>query len=292
MSSFGPPRGPPHRPRARPPRPLKPPLAPNQTDQARKLPSLRRVRSASQSRSRAEPSTRVRATTTVKGTLPGAPSTSSSSVPPSGPSKTRPHISASGPASEQADDLQTAAQSCAWAYMTSSLEDELGKATKVARAAVEARQQKLDLEEADIAESRVRYEAERLLEFYDELSDRQIAHEVAAIIKGFRTLERTVGDVTAATLRLTSLPLDDTTHVSQYNVMLDMIESVEGQCESLKVQLSSLSQCVITGEGRLSSVLSNIFALLQGHSETAAFAKSVVQRCKENYRIGVETLTL
>lgn len=211
--------------------------------------------------------------------------------------------------------------------MTSSLEDELGKATKVARAALEARQQKLDLEEADIAESRVRYEAERLLEFYDELSDRQvrdpsqcaissehnlhkIAHEVAAIIKGFRTLERTVGDVTAATLRLTSLPLDDTTHVSQYNVMLDTIgrclvtqynerpyadaaaESVEGQCESLKVQLSSLYECVITGEGRLSSVLSNMSALLQGHSETAAFAKSVVQRCKENYRIGIETLTL
>lgn len=124
--------------------------------------------------------------------------------------------------------------------MTSTLEDELGKARKAAQIALEARKEELDAEEADIAESRVRVESERLLDFYDELDGKKVSslhvltkvaernlskvvEDVAAMVIRFRTLERNVGEVTSAALRLSSLPLDDTTHISRYNRMLDLI---------------------------------------------------------------------
>lgn len=124
--------------------------------------------------------------------------------------------------------------------MTSTLEDELGKASKAAQIALEARKEELDAEEADIAESRLRVESERLLDFYDELDGKKVSslhvltkvaernlskvvEDVAAMVVRFRTLERNVGEVTSAALRLSSLPLDDTIHISRYNRMLDLI---------------------------------------------------------------------
>ena len=43
-----------------------------------------------------------------------------------------------------------------------------------AQVALKVRRQELAAEEADIADSRVRYEAERMLDFYDELNDRKV----------------------------------------------------------------------------------------------------------------------
>ncbi|KAI0774563.1 hypothetical protein C8Q74DRAFT_1200959 [Fomes fomentarius] len=176
--------------------------------------------------------------------------------------------------------------------MTSTLEDELGKANKAAQIALEARKKDLNAEEADIAESRVRYESERLLDFYDELDDKKVVEEVAAMIIRFRTLERNVGEVTSAALQLSSLPLDDTTHIYRYNRMIDSIDSLEDDCERFEVQLSSLSSAVSSSVGRMPSLLSKLSALLGGYVENVACARSVVECCKENYRMGVGTLTL
>ena len=58
--------------------------------------------------------------------------------------------------------------------MTSSLEEELKRSGDSAQVALKVRRQELAAEEADIADSRVRYEAERMLDFYDELNDRKV----------------------------------------------------------------------------------------------------------------------
>ena len=58
--------------------------------------------------------------------------------------------------------------------MTSSLEEELKRSCDSAQVALKVRRQELAAEEADIADSRVRYEAERMLDFYDELNDRKV----------------------------------------------------------------------------------------------------------------------
>ena len=59
--------------------------------------------------------------------------------------------------------------------MGSTLEDELASSRSLAQAALEHREHELKEEESDIADSRVRYDAERLLEFYDELQDVKVS---------------------------------------------------------------------------------------------------------------------
>ena len=125
----------------------------------------------------------------------------------------------------------------------STLQDRLGSSRATALAALESRKHELDVEEADIAESRVRYEAERLVDFYDELLDKKvrgpspldvdsqrtpgkIGDEVSAMISSYTTFEIAVGETTNAALRLTSVPLDETTHILRYNEVLDRL----GEC--------------------------------------------------------------
>ena len=126
----------------------------------------------------------------------------------------------------------------------------------------------------------------------------------------FRRLERIVGEATAAALQVTSLPLDETTHVSQYNVVLAQIgtsddgrsvhfseinvavESLEDECRELEVLLHSLSTATSSRSGRLPPILRDILELVAGHAENAACARDLVQCSKENYRMGIGTLTL
>ena len=58
--------------------------------------------------------------------------------------------------------------------MTSSLKAEFGRAKATARAALDTKRNELTIEEADIAEGRVRFETERLIRFYDDLGDKQV----------------------------------------------------------------------------------------------------------------------
>ncbi|KAI0751089.1 hypothetical protein C8Q80DRAFT_1155476, partial [Daedaleopsis nitida] len=244
----------------------------------------------SQSRAHPDPPNRVRATTTVKGTLPAA--TSSTSIHPPDASKTRLRPQHASLTTEQPNGLQTAAQSCAWTYMSTSLEDELQRARTTALGTIEARRRELAAAETDIAESRIRFEAERLLDFYDELDDKKVAAEITTLISRFKAVERSISETTSAALRLVSLPLDHTTHISRYNEVLNTIDSLEDECQGLEAQVGCLSTTISANEGRLPPLLSDISTLLVGYLESVASAKGVVELCKENYCIGIETLTL
>ncbi|KAI0375954.1 hypothetical protein BV20DRAFT_1032323 [Pilatotrama ljubarskyi] len=175
--------------------------------------------------------------------------------------------------------------------MTSTMEDGLVSSKAIAHAALEERQTKLLTEEQEVAEGRVRYEAERLLDFYDELSDDKVAGEVAAMITQFNSIEHRVGKDTSRTLRLASLPLDDTTDLTEYTRMLDTLEGLESECRKLGGRVHSLLH-LQGAESRLHLVLTNLSDIMQGHEESVAYAKGVVQCCKENYRMGLGTLTL
>ena len=231
---------------------------------------------------------------------------------------------------EQSDQLQVAAQSCAWEYMTSTLQDELRRSRGAALAALETRKNDLAAEEADIAESRIRYEAERLIDFYDELSDKKVCNapclgesiqhitskiteELANLIASFKSLESRVADSTKAALRLTSLPLNDTTHVSQYNHVLNSlgeyprlfdtslprlisgpVDVLEDECQKIKTQIESLMCKLPSSKGRLSELLNSFSHILEGHERSVVGARSVVECCKDNYycSINAGTLTL
>ncbi|KAI0722362.1 hypothetical protein C8T65DRAFT_564729 [Cerioporus squamosus] len=176
--------------------------------------------------------------------------------------------------------------------MTSGLEEELKKSDKAAHAALEMRRKELAAEEADIADSRIRYEAERMVDFYDELSDRKVAEEVAGIIQRFMSLERVVGEAITVSLRLTSLPFDETTYVQQYNDALDTIVGLETECQQLEAEVLSLCGAVPGPPSRLAHVFNTLLDIVRGHIENLSCAQSLVGCCKESYRMGVKTLTL
>ncbi|RPD80809.1 hypothetical protein L226DRAFT_529266 [Lentinus tigrinus ALCF2SS1-7] len=112
------------------------------------------------------------------------------------------------------------------------------------------------------------------------------------MIRRFISLERVVGEATTAGLRLTSLPLDDTTEVQQYNAVLDQLGGLEDECQNLEVEVLSLCSMVSSQDGRLSGVLHNLLDIVRGHAENVANAQKLVRCCKENYRVGIGTLTL
>ncbi|EIW61587.1 uncharacterized protein TRAVEDRAFT_69909 [Trametes versicolor FP-101664 SS1] len=176
--------------------------------------------------------------------------------------------------------------------MTSTVEEGLSSGRAAAQGALKKRREELDAEETDIAESRVRYEAERLLDFYDELNDTKVAEEVAAIIMRFKEAEHDLAEAIAQTLRLTSAPLDDTTHVTQYTGLLDTLDALEAECQNVRAQVNSLTDAAQPSERRLPQLLRNLSDILEGHEENVGSAKEVVQCCKENYRMGIGTLTL
>ncbi|KAI0677248.1 hypothetical protein C8Q78DRAFT_1001857 [Trametes maxima] len=176
--------------------------------------------------------------------------------------------------------------------MTSTLEDGLASASNAAQASLERKQNSLNAEEADIAESRVRYEAERLLNFYDELGDRKIAEEVATMILRFQRVEINVGEATSQALQVASLPLDDTTHISQYTQLLDTLDLLETECQRLGMHIHSLALAAPSDGGKLPQLLNSLAEILRGHEDNVGCAKGVVQSCRETYRMGIGTLTL
>ncbi|KAH9899553.1 hypothetical protein C8Q73DRAFT_743465 [Cubamyces lactineus] len=176
--------------------------------------------------------------------------------------------------------------------MGSTLEDELASSRSLAQAALEHREHELKEEESDIADNRVRYDAERLLEFYDELQDVKVANEVADIIKRFQEVEKSLNEATTTSLRLTMLPLDHTTHITQYTNVIHTLDELGSECRELGAWVHSLPTTATHSKRRLPSLLHNLTDILQGHLENVICARSVVQCCKENYHIGMETLTL
>ena len=72
------------------------------------------------------------------------------------------------------DTLQQAAQTQSWLYMLASLESSFAAAERSAAAALEQRRAELSAQEVDIADARVRFDAERLVNFYEELLAPQV----------------------------------------------------------------------------------------------------------------------
>lgn len=69
------------------------------------------------------------------------------------------------------DTLHLAAQLQSWLFMSSTLETSFEASKQAANKELQARAVELSAEETNIADARIRFEAERLLDFYEELMD-------------------------------------------------------------------------------------------------------------------------
>lgn len=70
------------------------------------------------------------------------------------------------------------------------------------------------------------------------------------------------------------------------------VDSLDDECQTLKIQVNALSKAVASNRGRLPPLLGSISTILQGLEDSIVCAKGLVDCCKENYRMSIETLTL
>ncbi|KAJ6615650.1 hypothetical protein B0H10DRAFT_2040435 [Mycena sp. CBHHK59/15] len=159
----------------------------------------------------------------------------------------------SGPAATPdptSDSLQVAAQVYPWIYMTSTLEACFKTAEKSAENDLATRGRELSEEESDISDQRVRLEAERTVEFYEELSSDKFSTEAPSIMQAFLSHGDACTALEADALKLASGPQkppsasDDDYYspMRPYNAMLDKLEDLQRELTQLHASILRLTQ--------------------------------------------------
>ncbi|KAF5371342.1 hypothetical protein D9758_004183 [Tetrapyrgos nigripes] len=154
------------------------------------------------------------------------------------------------------DPLQVAAQLYPWMYMTSTLEACFKTAEETANKELDERAKSLEAGEADVSDQQVRMEAERTIEFYDELSSDKFATVAPKIMQSFLSHGDACTKLESEALQLASkdlshINLDDyENHPMQpYNDMLEQLgksPSFMSSCpESLLGQASELETTIL-----------------------------------------------
>ncbi|CCM01750.1 uncharacterized protein FIBRA_03816 [Fibroporia radiculosa] len=137
-------------------------------------------------------------------------------------------------ASLQPEALYLAAQTYSWLYMTSTLENRFDNSKKAASDALESRSRELASEEADIADARTRFVSERLLDFYEELSDVKLSGAVPSVVQAYLKVERTYSTTISEAVSLATQSHDEYTDIRVYARVLDHIDCLQQEVETVE----------------------------------------------------------
>ncbi|KAH8096703.1 hypothetical protein BXZ70DRAFT_945766 [Cristinia sonorae] len=232
--------------------------------------------------SNARPTTRVQA---ASGTLNSSSTSQPSRV-------TKPAAPASTVKSNPGgDDLLNAAQTLAWSFMSAKLEDEHGKAEKAIMAAFEARSLELDAEEEAVADARVRYETEQLLEFYEVLSHKE-APALRAVTKSFLQHEARCSDVSRKVMRLDNAPDYDLVFLHTCNLLLVLIDEQLESASRLESDIVELPDVFYQEPSRLNAVLQGLLSMVRSQKDTLLESRLVVQAQKKIAYMSLELQSL
>ncbi|KAJ7248527.1 hypothetical protein C8J57DRAFT_1189777 [Mycena rebaudengoi] len=148
------------------------------------------------------------------------------------------------------DPLQVAAQAYPWLYMSSTLEACFQSAETAAEKDLTTRAKELAEEESDISDQRVRLEAERAVEFYDELSTDKFATEAPSIMQAFLLHGDASTTLEAEALQLATSPqgpaeADYYSPMRPYNAILDKLGELTWLKENLQREECELSAAII-----------------------------------------------
>ena len=69
-------------------------------------------------------------------------------------------------------------------------------------------------------------------------------------------------------------------------------DSLENEGQRLETQVYQLNEGASPTSGRVRQLLRDISGVLEGYEAGVICARSIVECCVDNYRIGVKTLTL
>ncbi|KAJ3501071.1 hypothetical protein NLJ89_g9506 [Agrocybe chaxingu] len=142
------------------------------------------------------------------------------------------------------DPLQVAAQAYPWMFMSTTLDACFKSAETTATNEIDARTKELDEQEAGISDQRDRLEAERAIQFYDELGSDMFAKEVPAIMQLFHSHGDSCDKIEREALKLASRGSPDPNDeepLKDYNNMLDDLESLQTQAADLSNSITKLT---------------------------------------------------
>ncbi|KAF9478392.1 hypothetical protein BDN70DRAFT_879996 [Pholiota conissans] len=178
-----------------------------------------------------------------------APSASASTSKSQSQSQSTAPLSASSVAEQQptrtSDPLQVAAQVYPWTYMTSTLDACFKGAEAAATNDLETRTKELSEEESELAEQRDRLEAERALDFFEELGTGSFAKEAPEIMQLFHTHGDSCARVETEALKLASRngpDPEDEEPLKVYNDMLQVLEELHNEATKLHASISKLTE--------------------------------------------------
>ncbi|KAI0732861.1 hypothetical protein C8Q72DRAFT_70078 [Fomitopsis betulina] len=200
------------------------------------------------------------------------------------------------------DALQQAAQAQSWLYMSASLENSYAATERSAAAALEQQRTELSAQEADIADARVRFDAERLVSFYQELLTPEVAGAITSLVQAFLTHEEACSRTLAGALDLVERPANERLRIRQFNDVLDELDRLLEDAAQLESSIIAIArgqaECVVETSdrpeqsGRLIPALLALLPVVRTRVANLECARTVAQSCKVNIRLATKAQSL
>lgn len=143
-----------------------------------------------------------------------------------------------------ADPLQVAAQTYPWLYMNSTLDACFAEAEKNAKKELDDLERQVTQDETALADEKVRYDSERLIEFCDELGSNLFAKEAPAVMQSFMSFGEICERVEAEALQLamTTPSLESEEPLQVYSAMMDKLDELQEQASKLESSILRLTK--------------------------------------------------
>ncbi|KAJ7098676.1 hypothetical protein B0H15DRAFT_772095, partial [Mycena belliarum] len=216
------------------------------------------------------------------------------------------------------DPLQVAAQVYPWMYMSSTLDACFKSAEAAAEARpsfasppatylysdLAARETELAEEEADLSDQRVRLEAERRVEFYDELATDEFASAAPSIMQAFLAHGDTCTQVEADALKLAtrSAPAEEDYYspMRPYNALLDKLADLQRKEAQLHASIVALTQGDApeddgdepSARAQLMHMFAACLPLLEARGVNLQMAHELLEGAKENLAMSLHLESL
>ncbi|KAF8214103.1 hypothetical protein K438DRAFT_1927286 [Mycena galopus ATCC 62051] len=218
--------------------------------------------------------------------------------------------SGSGSAPQPTNDpLQVAAQVYPWIYMTSTLEACFKSAETATEKDFTTREAELAEEESDLSDQRARLEAERQIEFYEELSTDEFATAAPSIMQAFTAHGDACTLLESEALQLAtgrSTPAEDDYYspMRPYNALLEKLEEKQREQRELQASIMALTKDDggdILGEEdpdqpsartQMKNVFSACLPVLQARAANLQMAHELLEGAKENLAMSIHLESL
>ncbi|KAJ7506548.1 hypothetical protein B0H11DRAFT_2219247 [Mycena galericulata] len=204
------------------------------------------------------------------------------------------------------DALQVAAQVYPWMYMTSTLDACFKSAETAAEKDLAARTKEISEEESDISDQRARMEAERNVEFYEELASDKFATTAPLVMQTFLSHGDACTLLESEALKLATgqhAPAEEVAYspMRPYNAMLDRLENLQREKAQLHASIVALTQEEDgvdlqeeepSARAQMMHVFSACLPVLQARAANLQMAHELLEGAKENLAMSLHLESL